>query len=212
MFGQTSFTSADAQANAAAAASNNAAFSGIFGGNALSPSKFLNPTTPSGIFDMMNYRDPLFPGLNDSGVGSGSDGSRAVNDILDFNDFLVQSPPAMAGASPSALANVTAPPYRASSTSSSSVPGLSHSGSNSPSNTSSHVDSPQTLMSNAAKDMLPYEVKYSHPLIQHVMGPMMAENKKNGKHFDGTPMTDTELDSLCCDMTLKATCKDVSLE
>jgi len=43
------------------------------------------------------------------------------------------------------------------------------------------------------------QIKYSHPLIQHVMG---AELSK---------IEDPEMEGLCADMAMKAQCRDVRL-
>ncbi|KAL7008456.1 hypothetical protein EMMF5_002185 [Cystobasidiomycetes sp. EMM_F5] len=194
----------------------NAAFSGVFGAGLVGSGKSA-VTTPSGIFDTLNYRDPLFAGSMDN----------YPLETVNFNDFLVASPPALgSGANDAysqpfaAAASETHPVHpqqgsREASGSSSSgyVPTLGGlSDGTSPSAHSSTASSPKTAFQQGAdqwmdaafgknrpNNVLPHDVTYDHPLIQHVF-----------RDTQGFSNNDHELETLCSDMKMKASCKDVS--
>lgn len=225
-------------------------------GNGPSP---LAVTTPSGIFDMMDYRDPVLNGLQGSNdfdsfstmLKPDQHQLHLNSDLLDFNDFLVQSPPSSAGtalspAGPSTGAqsqqhqqNSGSNGKRAESSSGSSIPTLSSSQSNSPSAGSSAAHSPASIFNNIGGTINPESltldsVTYGHPMIQHAMADMFAGKSwapdivqsaisqqqtgptAQGNHRASTnavsPLTENDLDTLCKDMKLKATCKEVARE
>ena len=111
-------------------------------GSRASSSSFFSPgnmaTTPSSVFDLMSYRDPLFASF-DAGAGAGSGSGTGVSpsqfggfggpspgvksELVDFSDFLVASPPALSGGGISLDNSAQQPYFRTdSATSSSSVP------------------------------------------------------------------------------------------
>lgn len=156
--GLTSFNTSNLSNN-----NTGSTFEAMFGNNG-----FGSATTPSGVFDMMNYRDPLLGNLNDApasgenfnfgsfipGNGNVSGSSAGVNnnkrsDTLDFSDFLVASPPSTTQSPPVNGSFFQMPGNNAKeSNSSSSLPTLG-SLSNGPSPVSTQP-SPQTSLNTAS--------------------------------------------------------------
>lgn len=225
--GMTSFSNGSLPPNTSGLAGFNNTYSG-----------FENVSTPSGVFDSMNYRDPLLTNLNGANT-SGSDfnfgsflsgnantntnmsaGNDKRSDTLDFSDFLVASPPGMTQ-SPPVTNNLFQMPgnHGQESNSSSSLPTLS-SLSNTTSPASTHP-SPQTSLNtgssstgassaNGTPNWLPYDVPYTHPLIQHVMRDQVQQDKAQFEsQMHAIPRSGPcDIDGLCNDMQMKATCKD----
>jgi len=148
------------------------------------------------------------------------------SDTLDFSDFLVTSPPGMTQ-SPPVTSNFFQMPGNngQESNSSSSLPTLaSLSNSTSPVSTQ---PSPQTSLNTASSstgasstngtpNWLPYDIPYSHPLIQHVMKDQIVTKdqvQQDKANFDNQMQAiprsgPCDIDGLCDDMKMKATCKD----
>lgn len=231
-FGMASFNTGQVQAGAGS--------TGSF--NNLRGSGFETATTPSGVFDSMNYRDPLLANLgghrssgndfnfdafisgNAQSSFSPAGGSNQRSDTLDFSDFLVASPPGMTQ-SPPVTSNLFQMPssHGQNSNSSSSLPTLG-SLSHGTSPASTHP-SPQTSLNttssstgtstaNSTPNWLPYDVPYSHPLIQHVMKDRVQQDKANFEsQMKAIPRNGPcDVDGLCDDMTMKATCKDHAMD
>lgn len=229
--GLTSFNAGQGQAGAAGNGNGNV--------NNVRSSGFESATTPSGVFDTMSYRDPLMANLGGHS-GSGSDfnfdsfitgsgvspasGSNKRSDTLDFSDFLVASPPGMTQ-SPPVTGNLFQMPsnHGQNSNSSSSLPtlgSLSHGAS-----PASTQPSPQTSLNtassstgassaNSTPNWLPYDVPYTHPLIQHVMKDRIQQDKANFEsQMKAIPRNGPcDVDGLCDEMKMKATCKDHAMD
>ncbi|KAK9896113.1 hypothetical protein P389DRAFT_74744 [Cystobasidium minutum MCA 4210] len=214
---------------------NTGSFGSMFGNTG-----FESVTTPSGVFDMMNYRDPLLGNLDGNASGdnfnfgsfnpgnnnvSSSSGTGTNNnqrsDTLDFSEFLVASPPSSTTSPPVTGNNFFQMPGNNAkdSNSSSSLPTLG---------SLSNGPSPQSSINTASgssgtpnngsgtHNWLPYDIPYNHPLIQHVMKDQL-EAQKARKEFENQMSTlsgkqSSDIDGLCTDMTMKATCKDHARE
>lgn len=234
-FGLNSFNSGHMHGNGNTA--NNGSFN-----NSMLPSGLESATTPSAVFDTMNYRDPLLANLgghSTSGgnfnfdsfisgyapsVASPASGGNKRSDTLDFSDFLVASPPGMTQ-SPPVTGNLFQVPsnHAYGSNSSSSLPtlgSLSHGAS-----PASTQPSPQTSLntassstgpssSNGTPNWLPYDVPYSHPLIQHVMRDKVQQDKANFEsQMKAIPRSGPcDVDGLCDEMQMKASCKDHAMD
>ena len=190
-------------------------------------------TTPSNGFDMMNYRDPFLSGL--TGQNSSMDFAKDdnANQLWDYNDFLVQSPPSIGSNIP--IFSGENQDSRMHNTSSEGQQYISVSGSGSGSGSgssastlastsstaaSSTTSSPHGLMGTDSTNLNPDDITlsddltYSHPLIKHVFNDI-EEQIQQGTF---TPIVAGckdvygcyDIDSLCQDMKLKATCKEVS--
>lgn len=231
-FGLSAFTTGGMQNHRTNSGSSN---------NMLGGPGFESATTPSGVFDMMNYRDPLLSNLSgDASSGNGFDfnsflagtGNSNTNlsningkgpDNLDFSDFLVASPPGLTQ-SPPVTGNMFQMPGNNGhqSNSSSSIPTLgSLSSGASPSST---LPSPQTSLNtgsssggasstNGTPNWLPHDIPYSHPLIQHVLKDQVQKDKQDfDNQMKAIPRKSLDVDGLCSDMQMKATCKDHARE
>jgi len=152
---KTSFSASDTAFDAANA-------NGSGNRNASRSSSFFSPgnmaTTPSSVFDMMNYRDPLFASFDAENAGTGAGASPGQfagfggpspgvkSELVDFSDFLVASPPALSGGGVDGSSGTAQqqPYFRTdSTTSSSSVPTRA---STSASASASSANSPNTSM------------------------------------------------------------------
>lgn len=159
--------------------------------DALTPNTLgqISADSPGSIFDLMSYRDPS--------------SSNDATEMLDFNDFLVASPSGITNSG-----NLTTPPLppasqysmplgasHSNTASSSSVPRLDTSSSRDGSVPSSSRSSPASSKAASADYfVIPPDMTYGHPLVQHCLSGHSGYS----------------MDALCQDMTIKATCKDVS--
>jgi hypothetical protein len=209
---------------------------------------FGTATTPSGVYDLMNYRDPILAGLGgDSSFQDDTFNFQSYNngiignvnapnqpkraDTLDFNDFLVASPPTFTQSPPVSSTLFGKPSNNGhDSSSASSVPTLGSLSSSDP--PSPNHPSPQTSLttgnSNSASssststpNWLPYDVTWGHPLIQHVMKDQIEptinlQKQQDKRDFENTMSSlptrkgPCDIDGLCNDMQLKATCKEAA--
>lgn len=188
---------------------------------------------PSNIFDAMNYRDPVLSGLDTyEGDTTSSLKEGIVNggDPLDFNDFLVQSPPSFTLVDNHSRSdgNVNrANSYEQSvsgdggsrssihTLGSSSSPTSSSAPQTPPFGSSASLPTPPTTTTTtttttATTDLLPYDVGYDHPLIVHIFGQPGKDIVTQRKSKPSNEEDFCDIDGLCDDMKMKASCKEVS--
>lgn len=211
----------------------------------------MQATTPSGVFDAMNYRDPLLADLDDTANASSSFTFANLdnkNDNFDLSEFLVASPQsqqgAAAGPSPPAFSHHSSSTSMQSgyASSSASMPTMSTQpyARSSSSGQSSSAASPQGCSIPANGQVtLPYSMTYGHPLATYAMkgqAPALPVNsaqdrskpwqeyadkimmscKENAfreeierRKAKGGVVDENEMDSLCKDMKVKATCQEM---
>lgn len=210
----------------------------------------MQATTPSAIFDSLNYRDPLLADLDDNGNRSTDLLANLdnKNENFDLSDFLVASPPSQQGAS----AGPSPPAFLHHSSSGSTQSGYASSSGSVPtmgsqaypkstsSGQSSSAASPQANMQGQVT--LPYNMTYGHPLASYVLQSMQGkspsqqpqqqesvrqpwqqyadqimqgckqkafEDEVQKRQAKGGVMDAHDLDSLCKDMQVKATCQEM---
>lgn len=187
----------------------------------------MQATTPSGIFDALNYRDPILADL---------DGGKADGGVFDIADYLAPSPQSQQGAatvpSPPTFQHHSSSGSTQSGNASSTGSGLTYPRSTS-SGHSSNATSPPSAGVNGQVE-LPYAMTYGHPLAQYAVskmpGSFMTQGGDDSKPrwqayadkvmanckadlaragYDTSAASDPDaIDSLCKDMQLKARCED----
>lgn len=195
-------------------------------------------TTPSGVFDALNYRDPLLRDIDNiagnqnlASMFANLDGGKTDN--FDMNEFLVASPQSQgvaSGPSPPAFlhhsSSGSAQSGHDGSTGSVPTIGSDAYARSSSSGHSSSAASPQAGNGAPTQVSLPYSFTYGHPLVQYakpdapsgkprwqeyadkVMQKCKAQMQQ-GTGSESAVLANDELDNLCKDMQVKASCQEV---